>query len=126
MPSNALHAAFRDATAEAEQVRLIAEAPQLLEEEDDSWEGWLPLHNAARWGASEAAIEVALTACPAAAKTSSKGGYEALHLAAMGGHLPVVRKIIELYPEGALRKDNNGRTPLDEAREGSKIGRAHV
>ena len=119
MPSNTLHAAFRDATAEAEQLRLIAESPSMLEEEDDSWEKWLPLHNAARWGVSGAAVRAALTAYPDAAKISSKGGYEALHLAAMGGHTDVVSAIVEMYPEGALKKDNNGRTPLDEAREGS-------
>ena len=54
-----------------------------------------------------------------AAKVSSKGGYEPLHLCSMGGHVEAVEAIIEAYPEGALKKDHNGRTPLDEAREGS-------
>ena len=119
MPSNALHAAFRDASARAEQLRLIEAQPELLEEEDDSWEKWLPLHNAARWGADGACVRAALAAYPEAAKLASKGGYEALHLASMGGNVDAVRAIIEVYPEGALKKDNNGRTPLDEAREGS-------
>ena len=119
MPSNSLHSAFRNPSEEAEQLRLIAEDPALLEEEDDSWEAWLPLHNAARWGASAAAVRAAVSACPNAAKTSSKGGYEPLHLAAMGGHVEVIGAIVEMYPEGALKHDNNGRTPLDEAREGS-------
>ena len=120
MPSNELHAAFRDgAEAEAEQLRLIAESPQFLEDEDDSWECWLPLHNASRWGASFDAVAAALAAYPEAAKIASKGGYEALHLCAMGGHVNAVSAIIDVYPEGALKKDNHGRTPLDEAREGS-------
>lgn len=120
MPTNALHVLFRDPTSStAEQLQIIREQPQLLEEEDDSWEGWLPLHNAARWGAAFDAVQAAILAFPDAAKQGSKGGYEALHLAAMGGHLDAVRAIIASYPEGALKKDNNGRTPLDEAREGS-------
>ena len=60
MPSNSLHSAFRNPSDEAEQLRLIAEDPALLEEEDDSWEAWLPLHNAARWGASAAAVRAAV------------------------------------------------------------------
>ena len=71
MPSNALHAAFRDASAEAEQLRLIAASPEMLEEEDDSWEGWLPLHNAARWGTLRSVAEAAVATCAAAAKTCS-------------------------------------------------------
>ena len=118
--TNALHVLFRDpSSSSSEQLRLIAEQPELLEQEDDSWEGWLPLHNAARWGASFEAVQAALAAFPEAAKVGSKGGYEALHLASMGGHLEAVRAIVGSYPEGALKKDNNGRTPLDEAREGS-------
>ena len=50
---------------------------------------------------------------------SSKGGYEPLHLAAMGGHTGAVEALLATYPEGALKKDANGRTPLDEAREGA-------
>lgn len=120
MPTNALHLLFRDPTSSAdEQLRLVREQPSLLEEEDDSWEGWLPLHNAARWGAPFEVVHAAVSAFPDAAKQGSTGGYEALHLAAMGGHLDAVRAIIAGYPEGALKKDNNGRTPLDEAREGS-------
>ena len=120
MPTNDLHQAFRDSTTPAaEQLRLVREHPEYLEEEDDSWEGWLPLHNAARWGATFEAVQAALVAYPEAAKLGSKGGYEALHLAAMGGHVEAVRAIVGSYPEGALKKDNNGRTPLDEAREGS-------
>ena len=38
--------------------------------------------------------------------------------AAMGGHLGVCEAIVDVYPEGVLKRDNNGRTPLDEAREG--------
>jgi hypothetical protein len=120
MPTNALHLLFRDPTSSVdEQLRLVREQPSLLEEEDDSWEGWLPLHNAARWGAPFEVVHAAFSAFPDAAKQGSKGGYEALHLAAMGGHLDAVRAIIAGYPEGALKRDNNGRTPLDEAREGS-------
>ena len=127
MPSNDLHAAFREgAAAEAEQLRLIAETPALLEEPDDSWEGWLPLHNASRWGASQAAVSAALEAFPDAVKSASKGGYEPLHLASMGGHLEAVRAIIAVYPEGALKADNHGRTPLDEAREGSSPSHAQI
>ena len=115
---NALHSAFRGgAECEEEQLRLIGAEPSLLEQEDDSWEGWLPLHNAARWGATKRATEAALAAFPEGAKSSSKGGYEPLHLAAMGGHQGCVQALLALYPEGAFKKDNNGRTPLDEARE---------
>ena len=78
----------------------------------------MPLHHAARWGASEAVVRAALAAHPDAAKTPSKGGYEPLHLGAMGGYCSVVRPIIAVYPEGVLRADARGRTPLDEAREG--------
>ena len=117
MPSNALHDAFRSGSA-SEQASLIQTHPELLGEEDDSWECWLPLHHAARWGASEAVVRAALAAHPDAAKTPSKGGYEPLHLGAMGGYCSVVRPIIAVYPEGVLRADARGRTPLDEAREG--------
>ena len=119
MPTNALHTAFKDASLEEQQLALIASSPELLREEDDSWEGWLPLHNAARWCASGAATSAALAAYPDAAKTASRGGYEALHLAAMGGAVAAVKALIAVYPEGALKKDGNGRTPLDEGREGS-------
>ena len=36
----------------------------------------------------------------------------------MGGHLGVCEAIVAAYPEGVLKRDNNGRTPLEEAREG--------
>ena len=100
MPTNALHTAFQK-QEDAEALRLIAESPQFLEEEDDSWEAWLPLHNAARWGASGEVVRAALQAFPDATKTSSKGGYEPLHLCSMGGHVEAVEAIIEIYPEGA-------------------------
>ena len=117
--ANAAHLAFRKgAEAEAEQLAVIAAAPELLSQEDDSWEGWIPIHNAARWGVSERAVEAAVCAYPVGAKTPSRGGYEPLHLCAMGGHIGPVRAIVAAYPEGAFKKDNNGRTPLDEAREG--------
>ena len=120
MPTNSLHTAFKSGPdAAAEQLNIIAASPEFLEDEDDSWEGWLPLHNASRWGASKAAVSAALAAYPDAAKVSSKGGYEPLHLCSMGGHVEAVEAIVEVYPEGALKKDNHGRTPLDEAREGS-------
>ena len=120
MPNNALHAAFKGgAQAEPEQLRLIKENPSLLEEDDDSWEGWLPVHHASRWGSTGRAIRAALEAYPDGAKAASKGGYEPLHLSAMGGYIDVVEALIEVYPEGVLKADNNGRTPLDEAREGS-------
>ena len=121
MPNtNSLHTAFKSGPdAAAEQLNIIAASPEFLEDEDDSWEGWLPLHNASRWGASKAAVSAALAAYPDAAKVSSKGGYEPLHLCSMGGHVEAVEAIVEVYPEGALKKDNHGRTPLDEAREGS-------
>ena len=92
---------------------------QMLEEEDDSWEGWLPLHNASRWGASKSAVSAAVKAYPEGAKVASKGGYEPLHLCCMGGHVEAVEAIVAVYPEGVLKQDSHGRTPLDEAREGS-------
>ena len=114
-----LHDAFRQGpSASTLQLRLIREQPRLLSQQDDSWEGWLPLHNAARWGTLRSVAEAAVAACAAAAKTCSKGGYEPLHLAAMGGHLGVCEAIVAAYPEGVLKRDNNGRTPLEEAREG--------
>ena len=114
-----LHDAFRQGpSASTLQLRLIREQPRLLSQQDDSWEGWLPLHNAARWGTLRSVAEAAVAACAAAAKTCSKGGYEPLHLAAMGGHLGVCEAIVATYPEGVLKRDNNGRTPLEEAREG--------
>ena len=117
--SNDLHNAFRQGeAAAAAQLELIRERPSLLAEEDDSWEGWLPLHNASRWGVTRSVAQAAVAGHAEAAKTASKGGYEPLHLAAMGGHLGVCEALVEVYPEGVLRKDNNGRTPLDEAREG--------
>jgi hypothetical protein len=119
--ANALHDAFRKGgtpEAEAEQLDLIAQQPELLRLEDESWEGWLPVHHAGRWAASQRAVESALAAYPEAAKTGSKGGYEPLHLAAMGGADGAVRALVAIYPEGTLKKDGNGRTPLDEAREG--------
>ena len=120
MPGNDLHAAFREGMAgEATQLSLIASSPQMLEEEDDSWEGWLPLHNASRWGASKSAVSAAVKAYPEGAKVASKGGYEPLHLCCMGGHVEAVEAIVAVYPEGVLKKDSHGRTPLDEAREGS-------
>ena len=64
MPSNSLHTLYRDAAAEAEQCEAVKATPQLLEEEDDSWEGWLPLHNAARWGCSRKAVAAAVKAFP--------------------------------------------------------------
>ena len=116
---NELHLALRDdAQDEAKLLALIEAKPQLLQQEDDSWEGWMPLHNAARWGAPKAAVIAALEAFPDAAKIGSRGGYEPLHLAAMGGHLQVCEALVAVYPEGAFKKDNNGRTPLAEAREG--------
>ena len=60
-------------------------------------------------------VRAALAAHPDAAKTPSKGGYEPLHLGAMGGYCSVVRPIIAVYPEGVLRADARGRTPLDVA-----------
>jgi hypothetical protein len=120
---NELHAAFREEPHdEARLLELIGSRPEFLQQEDDSWEGWLPLHNAARWGAPKAAIIAALDAYPDAAKTGSRGGYEPLHLAAMGGHQPACEALLALYPEGAFKKDNNGRTPLAEAREGGYGG----
>ena len=117
--SNQLHDAFRQGpSASTLQLRLIREQPRLLSQQDDSWEGWLPLHNAARWGTLRSVAEAAVAACAGAAKTCSKGGYEPLHLAAMGGHLGVCEAIVAAYPEGVLKRDNNGRTPLEEAREG--------
>ena len=81
MASNALHVAFKQGPAGTDEaLRLVAERPELLQEEDDSWEGWLPLHNASRWGASHASVKAALEAYPEAAKVSSKGGYEPQHL----------------------------------------------
>ena len=38
-----------------------------------------------------------------------EGGYELLHLGAMGGYCSVVRPIIAVYPEGVLRADASGR-----------------
>lgn len=115
----ALHDAFRQGpSAHTLQLRLICEQPQLLSQQDDTWEGWLPLHNAARWGTLRSVAEAAIAACADAAKTCSKGGYEPLHLAAMGGHLGVCEAIVGVYQEGVLKRDNNGRTPLEEAREG--------
>jgi hypothetical protein len=120
---NELHTAFREEPHdEARLLALIGSRPELLQQEDDSWEGWLPLHNAARWGAPKAAIAAALDAYPDAAKTGSRGGYEPLHLAAMGGHQHACEALLRLYPEGAFKKDNNGRTPLAEAREGGHGG----
>ena len=117
--SNQLHDAFRQGpSASTLQLRLIREQPWLLSQQDDSWEGWLPLHNAARWGTLRSVAEAAVATCAGAAKTCSKGGYEPLHLAAMGGHLGVCEAIVAAYPEGVLKRDNNGRTPLEEAREG--------
>tara|TARA_B110001469_G_C9494456_1_gene247226 strand:+ start:79 stop:600 length:522 start_codon:yes stop_codon:yes gene_type:complete len=117
--SNQLHDAFRQGpSASTLQLRLISEQPRLLSQQDDTWEGWLPLHNAARWGTLRSVAEAAVAACAGAAKTCSKGGYEPLHLAAMGGHLGVCEAIVAAYPEGVLKRDNNGRTPLEEAREG--------
>ena len=119
MPPNELHEAFRQGADEAElQLKLIGEQAALLEEEDDSWELWLPLHHASRWGTTKQVAQAAVAAFPDGAKTASKGGYEPLHLAAMGGHVGVCEALVATYPEGVLRKDNNGRTPLDEAREG--------
>lgn len=83
-----------------------------------SRQGWLPLHNAARWGAPKNVVAAALDAYPDAAKIGSRGGYEPLHLAAMGGHLATCEALVAVYPEGAFKKDNNGRTPLAESREG--------
>ena len=123
MPSNALHEAFRQGATEAElQLKLIGEQAALLEEEDDSWELWLPLHHASRWGTTKPVAQAAIAAFPDGAKTASKGGYEPMHLAAMGGHVGVCEALVETYPEGVLKKDNNGRTPLDEAREGGYNG----
>ena len=73
--SNALHDAFRQGpSASTLQLRLIREQPRLLSQQDDSWEGWLPLHNAARWGTLRSVAEAAVAACAGAAKTCSKGG----------------------------------------------------
>ena len=117
--SNELHDAFRQGpSASTLQLQLIREQPLLLSQQDDTWEGWLPLHHAARWGTLRSVAEAAIAAFAGAAKTCSKGGYEPLHLAAMGGHLGVCEAIVDVYPEGVLKRDNNGRTPLDEAREG--------
>lgn len=115
----ALHAAFRKGSGgEAEQLELLSTTPDDLKKDDGSWEGWLPLHHAARWGTTLATATNAIEAYPEAAKAGSKGGYEPLHLAAMGGHADVVSALVAVYPEGVMKKDGNGRTPLDEAREG--------
>ncbi|EOD19741.1 hypothetical protein EMIHUDRAFT_242661 [Emiliania huxleyi CCMP1516] len=119
--SNALHAAFKDGAADATVLALIESQPELLIQADDSWERWLPLHHAARWGAAVAVVEAAVAACPEAAKVASRGGYEPLHLAAMGGQLGVCRALLAVYPEGAFKKDSHGRTPLVEAREGGHV-----
>ena len=122
--SNALHLAFRKGeVAEEEQLALLESSdPRLLDEEDETWEGWLPVHNAARWGVSERVMAAALHVHAEAAKCASKGGYEPLHLGAMGGHVGAVSALLHVYPEGAFKKDANGRTPLDEARENGHEG----
>ena len=49
MPTNALHDAFRKGPgAEEAQLALIGTSAAMLEEEDDSWEGWLPTLTADR------------------------------------------------------------------------------
>ena len=131
MPSNALHTAFREAAEQEQQLQLIAETPELLEEEDGSWEAWLPLHNAARWGASGVAVRAAVAAYPDATKICSKGGYEPLHLCAMGGHFEAVEAIVIVIvmpvvcssrarsrrpPHGLEMESSAGSTPYSSAR----------
>jgi ankyrin repeat protein len=75
-----------------------------------------PLHLACRngfWEISE--LLMAFNANPMA-KTSD--GYSPLHLASEGGHLNVVKKLIEAVEESVNVADNSGRTPIHLAAQG--------
>ena len=85
--SNELHDAFRQGpSASTLQLQLIREQPLLLSQQDDTWEGWLPLHHAARWGTLRSVAEAAIAAFAGAAKTVA-AGIEAVVDKFVMGHL---------------------------------------
>ena len=48
------------AASASEQLTLVNEQPALLSQEDESWEQWLPLHHASRWGTTREVAAAAL------------------------------------------------------------------
>jgi len=80
--------------------------------------GRTPLAIAISSNASLEVIALLLRNCPRAAAVSDHAGLLPLHLACScydGGKVTLARLLLEVYPEGAVRESNDGRTALHVA-----------
>jgi ankyrin repeat protein len=101
-----------------DDVRALVEAyPQALRERDQN--GNLPLHCAFDQSASPDVIRHLLLEYPESIREPSARGVlpvrAALRRYGVRGGIPLVKLVVEMWPEGLGEKDESGRTPLHEA-----------
>ena len=81
--------------------------------------GWLPIHYASLRGSSSQTadvIEQLLLKDPTCASKSKDDGQYPLHVACRGANLASIQLLFDSYPWAFVKRDNEGRTPLQFAR----------
>jgi len=86
----------------------------------DTGGGWLSIHLAARSNGpqKDEIIEHLLSKDPTCASKVTENGLTPIHLACFANlNLTTMQLLFDAYPEAVLKRDNNGNTPLEHARE---------
>lgn len=83
--------------------------------------GQVPLHHAARSGASKTVISFLIDQCPNSLGIQDKWGRTSLHWAAVNGHGEAVRALMEMGSDPTL-PDLEGETPRDIAERRARCG----
>ena len=86
----------------------------------DSGGGWLPIHQASSSNGTQKVdvIEHLLSKDPTCASKVTENGEYPLHLACLSEpNLTVVQLLFDVFPEAIFKRDINGKTPLECARE---------
>ena len=79
-------------------------------------DGWLPIHCAAFYGASQDVIDALIQVHPKGAHCKDEEGRLPLHYACLkGASLNTVTSLLQCYPKGATSKDDEGRLPVHHA-----------